>query len=559
MTFFKVVALDLDGTLTSAGHLVPEALTAIEEARRNGLAVLLVSGRIFAELRGEFPQIADYVDAMVLENGAVTVLDGHTHALASPVDGGLAQALSDRGVPCRRGEVILAIDGEHTSVVVDLIGESGLDYQIIRNRSALMVLPAGITKGTGLAAMLAAMNLSPHNAVAVGDAENDLALFGVAEIGVAVSNAVASVRRRADVVLDKSNGSGVAELLGGPYVAGAQRWCPPRRWVDIGTFDDATPTRIPGSQGRVVITGPAASGKSHLVGLLAERWILTDYCVLLLDPEGDHVHLQQFSQVQLVDAGQHLPEPADLVNTLRPQSSIVVDMSGLAEATKGDYMHRLRLTAEAHREQHGFPHWVIYDEAHLLGAEEQAHWTRRGGYVLSSFTPAALPAKEIDNSDVVLTLMPPQSPADVDSGRRATIQFGSGPARLFTIADRLTTHVRHGHKYADVRLPRERQFYFNNIAGTQVAPAATLHDFCTAVAHLDQRALQYHLERGDFSRWLGGTITDKDLAARVAAWEDELEAHRAADLERIRSKLVQAVEERYLPATDFRSPRSGRR
>ncbi len=181
MAFFKVVALDLDGTLTSAGHLAPEALTAIDEARRNGLAIVLVSGRISAELRAEFPQLADYVDAMVLENGTVTVVDGLSHALAPPVDGGLAQALSDRGIPCRRGEVILAIDGEHTPAVVDLIGELGLDYQIIRNRSALMVLPAGITKGTGLAVMLAAMNLSPHNTVAVGDAENDLALFGIAD------------------------------------------------------------------------------------------------------------------------------------------------------------------------------------------------------------------------------------------------------------------------------------------------------------------------------------------------------------------------------------------
>ena len=57
--------------------------------------------------------------------------------------------------------------------------------------------------------------------------------------------------------------------------------------------------------------------------------------------------------------------------------------------------------------------------------------------------------------------------------------------------------------------------------------------------------LQYHLERGDFSRWLEGTIADKDLAAQVAVWEDELLAHRAPHLERIRHQLVRAVEQRY--------------
>jgi len=77
-----------------------------------------------------------------------------------------------------------------------------------------------------------------------------------------------------------------------------------------------------------------------------------------------------------------------------------------------------------------------------------------------------------------------------------------------------------------------------------------MHDFSTALRHLDQQALEYHLERGDFSHWLDGTIADKDLAARAAAWEDELEAHRAADLERIRDQLVHAVEKRYLPSEE---------
>ncbi len=550
MAFFKVVAVDFDGTLTSGCGIVPHAMEATGQARRNGLAIVLVSGRIAAELQAEFPQIADHVDAMVLENGAVIVIEGRAHALAPPVDGGLAQALGDRGVPYRRGEVLVAVDGEHAATVVEVIGELGLDYQITRNRAALMVLPAGITKATGLATMLAEMNLSPHNTVAVGDAENDLSLFAIAEIGAAVADGVPSVRRNADIVLDEPDGAGVAELLTGPYLSGAQRWCPPRRWVDIGTFDDTTPTRIPGSQARILVTGPAASGKSYLVGLMAERWILANYCVLILDPEGDHVQLQQFNQVQVVDAGHHLPEPAELVNTLHPYSSVVVDMSGLPEPTKIDYVHRLRSTVEAHRERYGFPHWVIYDEAHLLGTDEQAHWARRGGYVLSSFAPASLPAHEIDSSDVVLTLINAETPADIASRRRAIIRFGSGPARGFTIADRETTHVRHWHKYADIRLPQERRFYFHISGGQPIAPAATMRDFSTAVRHLDQRALEYHLERGDFSRWLDGTIADKELATQVAGWEDELMARRAVELERMRHQLIHAVEERYLAVDD---------
>ncbi|MGA9676795.1 MAG: type IV secretory system conjugative DNA transfer family protein [Mycobacterium sp.] len=203
-------------------------------------------------------------------------------------------------------------------------------------------------------------------------------MFATAEIGVAVADAIPSVRQHADLVHDDPDGDGVVDLLTGPYLSGARRWCPPRRWVNVGTFEDGTPTQIPGSQGRILVVGPAGAGKSYLVGLMAEQWILAGYSVLVIDPEGDHVELQELNQVRIVDARHWLPEPPELVTMLGPQTSIVTDLSALPEPTKVNYLHRLRSTAEAHREQHGFPHWVIFDEAHLLGADEEARWARRG-------------------------------------------------------------------------------------------------------------------------------------------------------------------------------------
>ncbi len=545
--FFQVAAVDLDGTLTMRGRLSAEALESIDRVRQTGRVVVLITGRIGSELAAEFPDIADHFDALVLENGAVMVTDGRTQSLAPPVDRVLDEALVERGVPFRRGEVLLAIDGEHAATVVEVIGSLGLDCQIVRNRAAVMVVPAGVTKGTGFEAVMTEMDLSLHNAVAVGDAENDLSLLGAAEIGAAVANAVPSVREHADLVLQNEDGAGIAELLAGPYVNGARRWCPPRRWIEIGTFDDGTPAKVPGSQARMLVTGPAGAGKSYLIGLLAEQWIQAGYCVLLLDPEGDHRELQEFNQVQLVDAGEWLPEPDELVNAMHPHTSVVVDLSGLASPHKIDYLHRLRSAASVHREARGFPHWVIYDEAHLLGSHEEAHWTRRGGYVLSSFAPASLPANEVDDTDLVLTLHAADAAADTGSRPlpRASVRFGAGPPRVFTIAERRTAHVRHRHKYADVTLPSHRRFYFRPVNG-KVITAGSMGDFRSAIRHLDPRALQYHLERGDFSHWLDDTISDKELASQVAAWEDELLAHRAADLERIRRELVEAVEQRYL-------------
>ena len=75
MAFFQVAALDFDGTLTSEGQLSAEAIEAIDRVRRNGLLVVLVTGRIGAELAHDHPHIAEHVDALVLENGAVAVID----------------------------------------------------------------------------------------------------------------------------------------------------------------------------------------------------------------------------------------------------------------------------------------------------------------------------------------------------------------------------------------------------------------------------------------------------------------------------------------------------
>ncbi|GAB3217442.1 HAD-IIB family hydrolase [Mycolicibacterium hippocampi] len=536
VAFFQIVAADIDGTLTSRGELSDQVLDAMDRARSNGILIVLVTGRIGSELMSEFPRIVDHADALVLENGAVAVLNGEVLRLAPPVDVVLDGALAARGVAFRRGEVLIATDGEHATAVVEAIGQLGLDCQIIRNRDAVMVLPAEVTKGSGLRRLLSRMNRSPHNVIAVGDAENDVSMLLVAELGVAVANAIPSVVAHADEVLQLSDGAGVAGLLTGPLLSGARRYCPIRRWIDIGSFGDKTPTKVPGSQGRIVVTGPSGSGKSHVIGLMAERWILAGYSVLVVDPEGDHSQLKELDNVVLVDSRHYLPEPGELVEMLHPSTSMIVDLSALEATDKGDYVHRLRFAAEAHREAHGFPHWVIYDEAHLLGPQEEARWVRRGGYVLSSYVHAELPADEVSDSDVILEMGP---------DRWASIRVAGGEPKPFTPDRRRTLHIRHRHKYAQVALPKERRFYFRSAGGQSLPPAATMPEFRAAVSRLDPEALEFHLERGDFARWLDRIVSDKDLAAEVASWEDELAAHRAAEVERIRHRIVRAVDERY--------------
>src|SRR5262249_37067687 len=79
--------------------------------------------------------------------------------------------------PLSVGRCIVATWEPHETTVLQVIKELGLELQIIFNKGAVMVLPPGVNKAVGLAAALNDMQLSAHNVVGVGDAENDHAFL----------------------------------------------------------------------------------------------------------------------------------------------------------------------------------------------------------------------------------------------------------------------------------------------------------------------------------------------------------------------------------------------
>ncbi|MEH2406443.1 HAD family hydrolase [Nostoc sp.] len=81
------------------------------------------------------------------------------------------------------------------------------------NKDALMVLPSGINKATGLAAALDEMQLSSENVVGIGDAENDHDFLNFCGCSVAVANALPTLKERVDFVTNGSRGDGVIELI----------------------------------------------------------------------------------------------------------------------------------------------------------------------------------------------------------------------------------------------------------------------------------------------------------------------------------------------------------
>ena len=152
---------------------------ALERCCASGRKNLLVTGRELPELLGVCLR-PDVFDWIVAENGGVLYQPGtkQATALGPPPSPEFVATLRRRGVePCSTGHVVVATRQPHETVVLQTIRDLGLELQVIFNKGAVMVLPSGINKATGLAAAIAQLKIDAHCVVAVGDGENDHALL----------------------------------------------------------------------------------------------------------------------------------------------------------------------------------------------------------------------------------------------------------------------------------------------------------------------------------------------------------------------------------------------
>jgi len=212
---YLALATDYDGTLAHDSHVSEAALTAIQRLKDSGRKLLLVTGREMPELQSVFPEYKR-CDCIVAENGALLVwpADGKEEVLGEPPPESFVTEIVHRGVkPFSVGKVIFATWRPQESIVLEVIQTLGLEYQIVFNKRAVMVLPSGINKATGLAKALKRMKISPANVVGIGDAENDHAFLESCAVAGAVSNALPSLKDRCDIVMTRDHGGGVVDLI----------------------------------------------------------------------------------------------------------------------------------------------------------------------------------------------------------------------------------------------------------------------------------------------------------------------------------------------------------
>lgn len=358
---FRAVAIGIDGTLADGSSSPVHVLAALRRTRTEGRRVILVTGRTVSGVWDVIPDVLDHVDAVVAENGAILFAPDRRQALSAPVDSSMTAALADRGVEIGRGAVIGFTGAGDEHAVLDEIRRLGFEYQLVRNRNLLMILPAGVNKGSGLLHALRHLGVSPHDTLAIGDAENDHSLFDVAEFGVAVADAVGSLRDRADLVLDEPDGAGLAHLLAGGLLDDRTRFASKRRHLVIGVDDRGDAVRLPAQARNVLVAGGAREQRLSLAGLLAKQLTTLGYAVLVIDGPGDFPFGGTPERV-LVGADRSIQPPIAVLRLLRCAGVAVADISHLDPASRGRYLEDLYVEVLCERRETGLPHWVFAED-----------------------------------------------------------------------------------------------------------------------------------------------------------------------------------------------------
>ena len=328
---FHAVAFDYDGTLASGGIVPPAVMDSLERLKRSGRALFLVTGRSQEGLFDAFPGIRLFT-RVILENGAVMFRPetGEYDVLARRPPPEFLQRLKDRGVtPLAAGKVIVATCEPHETTVLEVIRDLGLEMHVVFNKGAVMALPSGVNKATGLEAALKELRLSFHNMVGVGDAENDHAFLERCECAVAVANALPSLKEKADWITPSPEGRGIVELARHLLADDLAELEPRliRHELRLGDDLEGRPLRLSPYGRSVLIAGPSGGGKSTFAGGVMERLVKADYQVCVIDPEGDFQDVEGFTGLGGKHRAPSVKEAIDLLED--PDQNVALNLLGI--------------------------------------------------------------------------------------------------------------------------------------------------------------------------------------------------------------------------------------
>ena len=564
---YLTLACDYDGTIAQHGKVDQATLNALERVKLSGRKLLLVTGREIEDLQKVFDRL-DLFDLIVGENGALL----YTPATkvftllteAPPPD--FVDRLRAEGVsPMSVGHAIVATWRPHETLVLGAIQALGLELHVVFNKDAVMVLPSGVNKATGLAAALEQLCLSRHNCVAIGDAENDHAFLSYCEFGAAVDNALPALKERADWVAPSDHGAGVVELIDHLLTDDLQELSSQsrRNHVLLGKTEDGATVEIPAQGMGLLICGSSGSGKSTLTSGILERLTERSYQFCIVDPEGDYQNVE--GAVLLGDA-QRTPSIQEVVDVLSdPGRNAVVNLLGFALDHRPEFLAKLLPRLLDLRSRTGHPHWIVLDEAHhmlpkTLQGGAMALFPSLSGVLLITVHPELVVPSLLTMVDMLLVtgtspalrlevfakLANRPAPAGIADpmkpGEYLAWQWREpGDPVLFRAEPPKAERKRHHRKYAEGELDPDRCFYFRGPEGKLNLKAQNLILFLQIADGVDDGTWLHHLRKADYSQWFREMIKDPELAGEAAA----IESDPSLNPRDSRAKIRAAIEKRY--------------
>lgn len=534
---YLALAVDYDGTLADPDRMSETTIEALERLRASGRRAILLTGRRLDDLLRVCPQTRLF-DVVVAENGGV-VYDPATReetALANPPSKNLLQNLRARGVePLDVGQVIVATLEPHRRTAQDVVWELGLEAQVIGNRSAVMVLPAGVNKATGLEHALRKLGLSRHEVVGIGDAENDHSFLERCECAVAVANATPSIKEAAALITKAQNGDGVRELIEELIADDLRRMAGKleQHLILLGTSPDGAAVHVGPYGHNILVAGPSGSGKSTLTAGILERLIEKDYQVCIVDPEGDYGTLRD---VVALGNQWRAPSVSEVLSILEdPKIHLSVNLLGIALEDRPEFFAQLIPNLHALRSRVGRPHWLVLDEAHHMLPESWGHASsalpqKLGETILVTVHPDHVAPAILSTIEIAVAIgpSPERTLRKFADATHRVLQWPEGlshrPGHVVTwfVGDPLgpfsmrpqpgrAERIRHHRKYAEGNL-RWHSFYFRGPHGRHNLQAQNLTIFCQLAQGIDEETWVFHLQRHDYSKWIRHCIRNEELA-----------------------------------------------
>lgn len=249
---YRIVFFDIDGTLLTSAHVIPESTSrSIEELRSKDIVSVIASGRTPFNIKHVLE--ATGIESYILYNGALVIAEGEVlHRALFEEENVLAlkkMALENKHSVILDEERNFSIhsanalwirqtylpgwDLHYESSTCDTTGVFQIElfcqneevmnyerafptltfYPWMSKKNAFNVVPINISKVNGIQALLKFFHIDKSETIAFGDGENDLEMISFVGRGIAMGNASHRLKAHADFVTHHVDDHGIRIAL----------------------------------------------------------------------------------------------------------------------------------------------------------------------------------------------------------------------------------------------------------------------------------------------------------------------------------------------------------